>query len=96
MIRDLRTRPIRSFFACGFLVVATVSGLRADVSGSILGSVTDTSGGVLPGAEIVATNLETNLTQATRSDTLASTASWLSRPESTKLRRRSEASKNSW
>ena len=70
MVRDLRTHPIRSFIACGFLVVATASGLLADVSGSILGSVTDTSGGVLPGAEIVATNLETNLTQATRSDTL--------------------------
>ncbi len=70
MIRDFRTHPIRAFLACGFLVVATASGLRADVSGSILGSVTDTSGGVLPGAEIVATNLETNLTQGTRSDTL--------------------------
>jgi len=42
--------------------------LNADVTGSILGAVTDAGGGVLPGVEVIATNLETNQKQSTRSD----------------------------
>jgi hypothetical protein len=44
--------------------------LHADVTGSILGAVTDAGGGVLPGVEVVATNLETNQRQSARTDNL--------------------------
>src|SRR5713226_9287986 len=46
------------------LVVVTLVGtsvVRADVTGSILGVVHDSSGAVVTGAKIVATNVETNL-----------------------------------
>jgi hypothetical protein len=42
--------------------------LTADVTGSILGVVTDPSGGVLSGVQLVATNLETGLSRAVSSD----------------------------
>src|SRR4051794_30554517 len=42
--------------------------LKADVTGSILGAVTDAGSGVLPGVVVTATNLETNLRQSTRTD----------------------------
>jgi Carboxypeptidase regulatory-like domain len=44
--------------------------LKADVTGSMLGTVTDAGGGVLPGVEVVATNLETNQRQSTKTDSL--------------------------
>lgn len=44
--------------------------LRADVTGSILGTVTDANGGVVPNVEVVATSLETNLRRTARSDGL--------------------------
>jgi len=53
-----------------FLIVASGPELKADVTGSILGAVTDAGGGVLPGVEVVATNLETNQRQSTRTDNL--------------------------
>src|SRR5437763_14345082 len=42
--------------------------LKADVTGSILGGVSDAGGGILPGVEVVATNLATNQKQPTRTD----------------------------
>ena len=54
------------FFVIAVLLPAPA--LRADVTGSILGTARDSSSAVLPGADIVATNLETNLSQRTRSD----------------------------
>jgi len=39
--------------------------LRADVTGSILGVVHDSSGAVVSGAKIVATNVQTNFKQET-------------------------------
>jgi hypothetical protein len=42
--------------------------LMADVTGSILGIVKDSSGAVIPNVKIAATNQETNLTQSTVSD----------------------------
>src|SRR5579871_6262636 len=49
-------------------LVCFVSSLRADVTGSILGTVTDPSSAVLPGVVVTATNLETNLVRSTRSE----------------------------
>ena len=58
----------------GFLsfaaAVAIVPGtLDAAVTGSILGVVTDSTQGVIPAAQVVATNLETNQRQETATDT---------------------------
>src|SRR5215470_11253056 len=47
------------------IILAIPSILRADVTGSILGVVHDRSQGVIAGAEIVATNIQTNLKQET-------------------------------
>jgi Carboxypeptidase regulatory-like domain/TonB dependent receptor-like, beta-barrel len=58
-------------FKCIFtflLVITTfvcVTTLRADVTGSVLGVVHDSSGAVVIGAKIVATNLQTNFQQET-------------------------------
>src|SRR5450759_1668379 len=58
-------------FKCVFtLLVAVVisfctTPLRADVTGSVPGVVHDSSGAVVSGAKIVATNVQTNLTQET-------------------------------
>ncbi|MBI3665849.1 MAG: TonB-dependent receptor, partial [Acidobacteria bacterium] len=53
------------FVLCALLVA---SGLRADVTGSILGVVRDPTGAVVVNAHIVAANLDTNLTQEAYSD----------------------------
>ncbi len=50
------------------LLLASV--LQADVTGSILGTATDSTGALLPGVVVVATNLDTNLRQTTRTNTL--------------------------
>src|SRR5215468_3437071 len=49
------------------ILLASASALRADVTGSILGVVRDRSQGVVAGARVVATNVQTNLTQETTS-----------------------------
>ena len=50
------------FFALATHAMAQVT------SGTILGAVTDSSGGVLPGVTVAATNLETGLVHSTRTD----------------------------
>src|SRR5450755_3507598 len=50
-------------------LVFSVPTLRADVTGSVLGVVHDSSGAVVSGAKIVATNVQTNLKQETVSGT---------------------------
>jgi hypothetical protein len=55
-------------FKCFFMLLLTVTffstmTLKADVTGSVQGVVHDSSGAVVSGAKIVATNVETNLTQ---------------------------------
>src|SRR2546425_191575 len=62
-----RSRPgqIDSLFLCSLLVLTLAPGLKADVTGSILGTATDSSSAVLQGVVVVATNLETNLSRAT-------------------------------
>lgn len=61
----------RWWAACYALLLAfawTVP-LRADVTASLLGSVVDSSGGVVPGAFVKATNLDTNVAHETKSNT---------------------------
>jgi len=62
----------RQFQIRTFLLVVTILGwvphLRADVTGSILGVVKDATAAVLPGVEVSAVNLDTNLVQRTRTD----------------------------
>src|SRR5215470_3174113 len=47
------------------IILASAYTLRADVTGSVLGVVHDRSGAVVAGAQIVATNVATNLKQET-------------------------------
>jgi Carboxypeptidase regulatory-like domain/TonB dependent receptor len=49
------------------MMLAGPASLRADVTGSILGTVHDRSGAVVAGAQIVATNIATNFKQETES-----------------------------
>jgi hypothetical protein len=59
---------IGSLLLCTLLALTSVPWLKADVTGSILGTATDSSSAVLQGVAVVATNLETNLSQATLTD----------------------------
>ena len=53
----------------GLLAVLSASVLFGDVTGSILGTVTDPTGAVVQGAKVVVTNLDTNLVQETVTNT---------------------------
>src|SRR5499427_4415639 len=68
MNKRSRQGLIGSLFLATLLALALASGLKADVTGSILGTATDSSSAVLQGVVVVATNLETNLSQTTRTD----------------------------
>ena len=59
----------RNFLLISIVLIALTSAalLRADVTGSILGTVHDRSQAVVAGAKVVATNLETNLSRETTS-----------------------------
>src|SRR5450432_2383803 len=63
--------PMLNRFKCISILLAlctlifNVATLRADVTGSVLGVVHDSSGAVVSGAKIVATNVQTNLNQET-------------------------------
>ena len=69
MLRAKRGVPM-SKRICVFIAIASILFInarvtRADVTGAILGSVRDRSGAVVAGAQVIATNVETNLTQET-------------------------------
>src|SRR3984893_10287117 len=59
---------IFSFTLLTFALFIAALPLSADVTGSILGTVTDVNKGVVPGVEVAAVNTETNLRQIARSD----------------------------
>src|SRR5260370_4443340 len=66
--RCLMKNPNRSIALTLLLVFITILGpqvLRADVTGSILGTVHDSRQAVVVGARIVATNVQTHFNQAT-------------------------------
>src|SRR5260370_41234205 len=66
--RCLMKNPNRSIALTVLLVLITILGpkvLRADVTGSILGTVRDSTQAVVVGARIVATNVQTNFNQET-------------------------------
>ncbi|HSD29044.1 MAG TPA: TonB-dependent receptor, partial [Vicinamibacteria bacterium] len=54
--------------AAGALVLALTGAAWAQTTASIHGTITDTSGGVLPGVAVTATNTLTNATHAARTD----------------------------
>src|SRR5687767_14675239 len=47
-----------------FLIAPTTASAQA-VSGTLLGNITDSSGGALPGATVIATEVETNVSRST-------------------------------
>lgn len=61
----------RWWVTCAVLLLVFIGTvpLRADITGSLLGSVVDSSGGVVPGALVKATNLDTNVVHETKSST---------------------------
>ena len=63
-----RTAQCATLCLSSLLILAIASGLRADVTGSILGVATDSSAAVLPGVTVVATNLENNSSHKTLTD----------------------------
>src|ERR1700722_6168953 len=66
----LRLQPFASLSLslCIVLALSLASGVMADVTGSILGSATDSSAAVLPQVVVVATNLESNAIHRTITD----------------------------
>src|SRR6266536_2463473 len=63
-------RLVNSLFLCSVVALMFATGVKADVTGSILGTATDSSSAVLQGVVVVATNLETNLSQTARTDSV--------------------------
>jgi outer membrane receptor protein involved in Fe transport len=60
--------PFARFPAVGALVVAMAGAAWAQTTASVYGTITDTSGGVLPGVAVTATSTLTNATHTTRTD----------------------------
>src|SRR5687767_2226607 len=53
---------------CGFFLLFAVSAANAQFKAGVQGTVTDTAGGLVPGAKITLTNVETGKTQETESN----------------------------
>lgn len=58
---------IRSLFALA-LALAACSAAWAQATGSLLGTVADKSGAIIPSAQVTLTNLATNVTQTVQSN----------------------------
>src|SRR5438270_8287186 len=65
-----RFTPGLIVFLYSLLALALAPGLKADVTGSILGSATDSSSAVLQRVVVVATYMGTNLSQTNRTDSV--------------------------
>ncbi len=61
-------RYAKSWVGLWLVVVFSAASLLGDVTGSVLGNVTDATGAVIQNAKVKATNLETNLVQTTTTD----------------------------
>src|SRR3989449_10176968 len=63
-------KTYRSWFwlSIGWLTVMLPPALLADVTGSILGTVTDTSSAIIQGVRVTATNVDLNLAKETTTD----------------------------
>src|SRR5437899_1259340 len=57
----------RSFSIIFILIALSSASFGQDVSASIIGNVKDSSGAVVPGAKVTATNLDTNISKSTTS-----------------------------
>ena len=64
---SLLLRCSAGFSVC-LLALVWPTRLTADVTGSIVGAVRDSSGRVIPNAQLVATEVDTNLSKATASE----------------------------
>ena len=53
---------------CGFFILFTLSAANAQFKAGVQGTVTDTAGGLVPGAKITLTNVETGKSQETTSN----------------------------
>ena len=60
-----KTRSVWSCFLIGCMAFMLPSVLLADVTGSILGTVTDSSSAIIQGVRVTATNLDLNLVKET-------------------------------
>lgn len=54
--------------AVGFLAICSVTGFAQTITGGVNGTVTDSSGAVLVGAQVTATNISTNVATTTRTN----------------------------
>jgi hypothetical protein len=69
MINSRIGKYVKTGFVLCVMMIARQAVLRADITGTILGTVRDASGASMPNVAITATNTETNLVQSTRSNT---------------------------
>jgi hypothetical protein len=64
----MRLRPVSGFFAIVFALVVSSSALAQKTTGDITGTVTDSTGAVLPGVAVTAVCTATNFTRTATSD----------------------------
>jgi len=61
-------RALRTVFYASLVVLMSAGAVMAQATAQITGTVTDTSGGVLPGVDVTAIQTETNFTRSTVTD----------------------------
>ena len=69
MLQKPVTSRLSTALLTGALLCVFQPSLRADVTATLLGTVRDSSGSVLPTAKVTVSNLETNLTRSMLTDT---------------------------
>jgi hypothetical protein len=69
MLQKPLTSTLSTALLAGALLCVFQPSLRADVTATLLGTVRDSSGSVLPTAKVTVSNLETNLTRSMLTDT---------------------------